>query len=185
MVKRKNYYISRKRNNKFKFYRAIYNYHATKISVSTLLEYTGSTIKFKISTQSYLNIPDSISAAPDWKLYANIFNSFKLRGIKITVSPHQAQGGFIGGTTQLGVLTSPDLQGFADVVESNRSIICSMTDVKTLYVNFGNGSTGWLGTQRVSDLPGKIVAAISEDSSSGVMHWDVNIDFYVIYKNEL
>ena len=54
MVKRKNYYISRKRNNKFKFYRAIYNYHATKISVSTLLEYTGSTIKFKIRLGTYL-----------------------------------------------------------------------------------------------------------------------------------
>ena len=94
MVKRKNYYISRRRNNRLRFYKAIYNFHATKISVSTILEYTGNTIKFKISDQSYMNIPDSLAAAPDWKAYSVIFNSFKLRGLKITVSPHAAVGGY-------------------------------------------------------------------------------------------
>ena len=185
MGKRKNYYISRRRNNRFKFYKAIYNYHATKISVSSVLEYTGNTIKFMISNQSYMNIPDSLAAAPDWKAYATIFNSFKLRGIKITVSPHQSVGGFLGGTVQIGVLTSDDTNTFADVVESNKSIIASQADTKTLYVNFGNGSTGWLGIQRYGDLPGKIVAGASEQSSSGAMRWDVNIDYYLIYKNEL
>ena len=134
MGKRKNYYISRRRNNRFKFYKAIYNYHATKISVSSVLEYTGNTIKFMISNQSYMNIPDSLAAAPDWKAYATIFNSFKLRGIKITVSPHQSVGGFLGGTVQIGVLTSDDTNTFADVVESNKSIIASQADTKTLYV---------------------------------------------------
>ena len=185
MAKRKNYYISRRKNNKFRFYRAIYNFHATKISVSSLLEYTGNTIKFKISGQSYMNIPDSLAAAPDWKAYSTIFNSFKLRGLKITVSPHAPQGGFLGGTVQIGVLTSDDQNSFADVVESNRSMIASQTDSKTLYVNFGNGSTGWLGIQRIGDLPGKIVAGASEQSSSGVMQWDINVDYYIIYKNEL
>ena len=185
MVKKKNYYISRRRNNRLRFYRAIYNFHATKISVSSILEYTGSTIKFKISDQSYMNIPDSLAAAPDWKQYATIFNSFKLRAIKITVSPHAPVGGFIGGTVQIGVLTNDDTNNFADVVESNRSMIASQTDVKTLYVNFGSGSTGWIGIQRYGDLPGKIVAGASEQSSSGVMRWDINVDYYLIYKNEL
>lgn len=185
MGKRKNYYISRRRNNRFKFYKAIYNYHATKISVSSVLEYTGNTIKFKISTQNYMNIPDSLAAAPDWKKYSTIFNSFKLRGIKITVSPHAPVGGFLGGTVQVGVLTNEDNHDFADVVESNKSIICSQTDTKTLYVNFGSGSTGWLGILRYTDLPGKIVAGASEQSSSGAMRWDVNVDYYIIYKNEL
>ena len=185
MPKRYHNYISRKRNNRFKFYKAIYNYHATKISVSSVLEYSGNTIKFSISTQSYMNIPDSLAAAPDWKQYATIFNSFKLRGIKITVSPHAPVGGFIGGTVQIGVLTSDDQNGFADVVESNRSMICSQTDTKYLYVNFGNGSTGWLGIQRYGDLPGKIVAGASEQSSSGAIRFDVNVDYYIIYKNEL
>jgi len=185
MVKRKNYYISRRKNRKFQFYRAIYNFHATKISVSTILEYTGNRIKFKISDQSYMNIPDSLAAAPDWKVYATIFNSFKLRALKITISPHAPTGGFIGGTVQIGVLTNDDQNTFADVVESNRSIIASQTDQRSLYVNFGNGSTGWIGIQRYGDLPGKIVAGASEQSESGVIRWDVNVDYYLIYKNEL
>ena len=173
------------RRKKISFYKAIYNYHATKISVSSILEYTGNTIKFSISGQSYMNIPDSLAAAPDWKQYATIFNSFKLRGVKINISPHHPVGGFVGGTVQIGVLTNDDTNNFADVVESNKSIIASQTDTKTLYVSFKGGSTGWLGIQRYGDLPGKIVAGASEQSSSGVMRWDVNVDYYLIYKNEL
>ena len=107
------------RRKKISFYKAIYNYHATKISVSSILEYTGNTIKFSISGQSYMNIPDSLAAAPDWKQYATIFNSFKLRGVKINISPHHPVGGFVGGTVQIGVLTNDDTNNFADVVESN------------------------------------------------------------------
>ena len=120
MARRRRFFRRRK---KFNFYKAIYNYHATKISVSSILEYSGSTIKFKISDQSYMNIPDSLAAAPDWKQYATIFNSFKLRGLKISISPHNSVGGFIGGTVQIGVLTNDDTNNFADVVESNRSIL--------------------------------------------------------------
>ena len=161
MVKKNNKLLKYRRRG-FNFWKSIYNYHATKLSVSSLLEYTGNTCKFKISTQSYMNIPDTLSASPDFKNYANIFNSFKLRAIKITISPHTSPTPFLGGTVQVGVLTSPDQSTFGDVVESNKSCIASYLNRSVLYVSFGNGSTGWIGCQRVGDIPGKIVAAQSE-----------------------
>ena len=34
-------------------------------------------------------------------------------------------------------------------------------------------------------LPGKLAAGVSEASTSGEMTWDITIDFYVLFKNEL
>lgn len=186
MVKGKNNnYISRKRNYKMKFYRAIKNYHYTKITFVTKIDYTGNSIKIAISSQTYVPISDGLAACPDWKAFASIFNSFKCKGMKLTVSPHVTSQPFLGGSPVIGVLTNFDQNTFGDVSESNKSMIMPYTEPKTLYVSFNGSSTGWIGVERYSDLPGKIVCAISELSASGIFTWDLMVDYYIMYKTEL
>lgn len=185
MVKNKKNYISRRRNYKMKFYRAIKNYHYTKITFVTKIDYIGNTIKIAISNQTYANLADGLAACPDWKSFATIFNSFKCRGLKMTVSPHVSGPPFVGGSPVIGVLTNYDQNTFGDVSESNKSMIMPYTEPKSLYVSFNGSSTGWIGVERYGDLPGKIVVAISESSSSGVFTWDLMVDYYIMYKTEL
>lgn len=184
MTKGKKFY-SRKKYMRFRFFKAVKNYHSTKISFCTKIDYVGNSIKIAISNQTYVPIADGLAACPDWKTYATIFNSFKLRGIKLTVSPHIQSQPFVGGSPVIGVLTNFDQNTFGDVCESNRSTIMPYTEPRKLYVSFNGSSTGWIGVERYSDLPGKIVTAISELSSSGQFTWDLVVDFYILYKTEL
>lgn len=184
MAKGKKFY-SRKKYMRLRFFKAIKNYHSTKISFCTKIDYVGSSIKIAISGQSYVPIADGLAACPDWKSYSSIFNSFKLRGVKLTVSPHPQEPPFVGGSPVIGILTNYDQNTFGDVCESNKSMIMPFTEPRKLYVSFNGSSTGWLGVERYTDLPGKIVSAISELSTTGKITWDLVVDFYVIYKTEL
>ena len=174
-------FYRRKKNN---FWRNISNYHYTKVSCSSQLVYSGANITFSISTNPFIDLLAGLVACPDWKKYAQLFNTVKLRAVRVVANPHGAVGGFIGGTAQLAFLTGSDAVNFGETVESNRSIVLPFNQQKQLYVSFGTGNTGWQTTGNPV-FEGKLAAAVSGASSSGQMTWDITIDYYLLFKTEL
>lgn len=177
---RKRFY-RRKKNN---FWRNISNYHYTKVSCSSQLVYSGANITFSISTSPVIDLLQALIACPDWKKYCQIFNSVKIRGIRVIANPHGAVGGFVGGTPQIAFLTGSDDVNFGEIVESNRSLVLPFNQQKQLYVRFGTGNTGWQTTGNPV-FEGKLAAGVSGASSSGQMTWDITLDFYILFKCEL
>lgn len=171
---------------KFKdtFWKKVSNYHYTKISCSSQLTYSGGNITFSISTANHIDLLQALVSCPDWKKYAAIFNSCKIRAMKVIVNPHSAVGGFLGGTSQIAFITGADTIDFGEIVESNRSLVLPFNEQKSLYVSFGSGNTGWQTTGNPV-FEGKLAAGVSGASSSGAMNWDINIDFYILFKTEL
>lgn len=182
MAKFKRRFYRKKKNS---FFRNVARYHYTKVSVSTTLQYTGNTIKFKITSTSNFELHSALVAAPDWTKYANLFTTFKLRGVGITVNPHPTSTPFVGGTAQLAFLTDSDNATFGECVESNKSISLPYTGIRKLYMKYPGGATGFMAMKTPDLLPGKLAAGVSEGSTSGEMTWDITMDFYILFKNEL
>ena len=118
-VTRKNNYW---KGRKVLFYKSIKNYHYAKLSFATTVEYAGSSMKFTVNNGNYIPFGDAIQYCPDWKTYAKLFLTMKVRGVAIQITPIGPTGNFSGTAAAIALLTNTDTNTFNECIESDQGL---------------------------------------------------------------
>lgn len=181
MVKyRRRYY---KRSNKAGFYKAVSRYHYTKLTTfgQIMLDNTG--IKFAVNSSQILLAANALQACPDWPSYIALFLSYKVRSVRVTVTPNKDQDLDYRGTAAFGYVATSDGAGVADTLESNKSLVLNPLQQTSAYWTLTGGLTGWIPTTYQSMTTGKFQCSTTTNAVSGGIVWSYKIDFYVMFKN--
>lgn len=177
LVRKRNYYSNRGKG--YQFYKAIRAYHYAKLSTSTTIEYSGSSIKFAASNGSMYPLPDALQACSDYKSYSSLFLTFKVRAISIQITPMNPVGGFLGAASIIGLVAPGDSLTFSSLSESDQSLLMPYANFATKFFRTG---FSWTPTDDTSNMSGAFGLAFDANSSSGAMRWGVKFTFYVLYK---
>ena len=177
--RRKKYY--RKKN----FNKIASNYSKAKLDVSKRIMATTQGMRWDNPNATTVAISDLIDASPDYNMYRQLYMSFKLTGIAVNVTPMLRSNNFSTvGAICLGLLTDNDGDTFANVVESDKSIMLSFQNDKRRYWSFNGGSTGWVNIEAGETFPGKFGVATGDLPTAGDAYWAVKFTFYVTMKNK-
>lgn len=196
---KKTYKKKKRYNKKFSFYKAISNYHKTKLSCSYRIELNQVEIKFLgIGNNNIATITDLLNSCADWNTYKTLFLSYKLTGMKITCSPTpaiqkieavQTDTGYFPvaafacpATPALALLSVDDAVDYPSIVESNKHQLLSYNNKTSSYFSFTGGSVGWFETRNTTVQPGRIAVNIQQVATAGSCHWQVLFDFYIMFK---
>ena len=173
--KKNNYWQRRK----YMFYKAIRNYHYVKLSVTDLVEYTGSTIKFLSNSATSIKIGDVLAACPDYKEYRALYVSMQVRAIAIQAIPCCNTGDFIGGTALIALLTDNENVDTPSCEDSDHSLVLNPLQFCSMYWKTGYP---WSSSDDGTESFGKIGVAKNANSQQGAMRWTIRFIFYVLYK---
>ena len=143
---------SRKRYWKARFYKSIKNYHYAKLSFATTVEYSGSNMKFVVNNGNYIPFGDAIQYCPDWKTYAKLFLTMKVRGVAIQVTPIGPTGNFAGTAAAVALLTNTDTNTFNECIESDQGLPLPFQNFANKYFKV---NMDWTPTDDVSNTGGK------------------------------
>lgn len=179
-ARRRRYY----RRRGFSFKRAISNYTYTKLS--TLDEITMDTTVIKLVKPNDVkdNLYTYLSKCADWKTYTQLYTSFKLVGLAITVTPNTPIGTFKwAGTAAIAYTSFADQTDVSSCIESNKSILLSVVAPTRRYFPLNNGVTSWVSTSSPAQVPGNILVACNRYPGDGGLVWSIRFDFYVMFKN--
>ena len=175
-----------RRSRKAMFYKAISNYHATKLTAFTQIALDSTGIKFTENNSQIWLLSNALAGCSDWKAYSTLFISFKLRGLRLTVVPNPSINDFdYRGTAALGYVATADGAFVADTLESNKSLVLSPLQTVSCYWPLNGGTTGWTATNTTNQMTGKLQCASSSNASSGGVVFSMRVDFYIIYKNTI
>lgn len=177
---RKRYY---RKSNKAGFLKAISRYHYTKLSTfgQIMLDNTG--IKFGFNSSQILLAGTALESCNDWKQYTGLFLSYKIRGVKVTLTPNYPQDIDYRGTAAFGYVSNADAASVGDTVESNKSVLLNPMQQSSVYWPLTGGLTEWIPTTYQNMTIGKFQCTTSTNAVSGGIVWSYKIDFYVIFKN--
>ena len=93
-------------------------------------------------------------------MYRQLYLSMKVTGVVASVVPMLKTSNYAGaGSYVMGLLTDNDGDGFANIVESDRSIMLDYQHVFRRYWTFHGGSTGWVDIEKGEEFPGKFGVA--------------------------
>lgn len=172
-----------RRSRKSGFYKAIAKYHYTKLSCfgQIMLDNTG--IKFGVNNSQIYLAGSALESCNDWKPYVGLFLSYKIRGIKVTITPNKDQDLDFRGTAAFGYVSNNDSASVGDTVESNKSLLLNPLQQTTAYWSLTGGLTEWIPTTYQNMTVGKFQCSSSSNAVSGGIVWSYKIDFYVMFKN--
>ena len=173
---RKSYSYS---GNRFRFYKAISNYHHVKLSTSDIVEYSGSTIKFVANNGNFVPIETLLQGCPDFKTYRDLFVSFKVRSISVHAVPLCNVSDFVGGSAFLALLSDNENPNLTTCVDSDHSLVLNPNQFCSLYIKMG---TPWASSNDSSLGFGRIGVASNGATTQGAMRWTIKFTFYVLYK---
>ena len=182
MVKYTRKYYRKRR--KFGFKKAISNYTYTKLS--TLDEITMDTTAIKLVKPNDVkdNLYAYLDRCADWKTYTQLYTSFKVVGLAITVTPNTPIGTFKwAGTGAIAYTAFADQTDVSSCIESNKSILLSVVAPTRRYFPLNGGVTSWVSVSSPAQVPGNILVACNRYPSDGGLVWSVRFDFYVMFKN--
>lgn len=174
MTKR-NYWKARKAI----FYKSIKNFHYAKLSFATTVEYQGGSMKFTVNNGNYIPFGDAIQYCPDFKTYAKLFLTMKVRAVAMQVTPIGQVQDFVGAAAVLALLTNTDTNTFNECVESDQGIVLPYQNFVNKYFKV---NMDWIGTDDTSNATGKFCLNAEASSTSGAFRWTVKFIFYIIYK---
>lgn len=184
MVKYRRRYYRRNYSNYYNtFLKSIARYHYTKLTCfgQILLDQTG--IKFAVNSSQILLASTALNSCNDWEKYKNLFLSYKVRGIKVTLVPNIDQGIDFRGTASFGYVSNSDETSVGDTLESNKSLLLNPQQQTSAYWPLTNGLTGWINNNSTNQTNGKFQCAATSNATAGGLIWSYKIDFYVMYKN--
>ena len=173
-ARRRRYY----RRRGWSFKRAISNYTYTKLS--TLDEITMDTTAIKLVKPNDVkdNLYSYLSRCADWKTYTQLYASFKVVGLAITVTPNTPIGTFKwAGTGAIAYTSFADQTDVSTCIESNKSVMLSVVAPARRYFPLNNGVTSWESTTSPAQVPGVILVACNRYPSDGGLVWSVRFDF--------
>lgn len=186
MKKVNNYKRYYRRNGYRRFKQIISHYHATRLSYVDNIRLATNELKFVKLDADRGRIGDIVAACPDFDSYKKLFLSFKVTGIKITVSPQYPLSNFdMRHGVVLGVTAASDDQTASAVAESNKSLILSPVQMVTKYFGLQGGIIGWQPTTPAGQTVGGGYITVASDgfANSGGIIFSVLFDFYVMFKN--
>lgn len=179
MAKRK--YRKRYYRNKNRIMR---NYFKMKLDIVERLGMDNSGFKFISWNSNAKDIGVVLNGCDDWPKAAGLFHSFKLTGVAITAIPGVYGSDFYArGSPMVGILTSNEQANFNTLAESNSSIVLSYNETRRRYYSFHGGETGWMSTDMLADLNGRIYAETLSLAETGNFVWTIKFTFYVTFKN--
>ena len=113
------------RRNRFRrFKNMISKYHATKLTYVDNIRLATNELKFVKQDAARARIGDLVALCPDFTAYKAIFLSYKVTGIKITVTPQYPLANFdMRSAVMLGITAASDDETASNVAESNKSLI--------------------------------------------------------------
>lgn len=196
---KKTYKKKKRYSKRFNFYKAISNYHKTKLSCSYRIELNQVEIKWLgIGNNNIATVTDLLNSCADWNTYKTLFLSYKLTGIKVTCSPTptiqkieavQTDTGYFPvaafacpATPALALLAVDDAVDYPAIVESNKHHLLSYQNKTSSYFSLTGGSVGWFETRNTTVQPGRFAVNIQQVATAGSCHWQVLFDFYIMFK---
>lgn len=179
-VRRRRYY----RRRGWSFKRAISNYTYTKLSTLDEISMDNTGMKLIKPNDVKWNLYQYLNLCADWKTYTQLYTSFKLVGLSITVTPNTPIGTFKwGGTGAIAYTAFADQTDVSTCIESNKSVMLSVVAPSRRYFPLNNGVTSWVSTSSPGQVPGCILVACNRYPTEGGLVWSVRYDFYVMFKN--
>ena len=196
---KKTYKKRRRYSKKFNFYKAISNYHKTKLSCSYRIELNTVEIKWLgIGNNNIALVSDLLNSCADTNTYKTLFLSYKLTGIKVTASPTpgiqkieavQTQTGSFPvaafacpATPALALLAIDDAVDYPAIIESNKHMLLSYHNKTSSYFSLSGGAVNWFDTRNNNVQPGRIAVNIQQVATAGSWFWQVVFDFYIMFK---
>lgn len=183
MVKR--YIIRRSRRvTRRMFNRIAGNYTRARLDVSRRVMLSQNGVQWE-NNATTITLGDLIDTSPDYNMYRQLYLSFKLTGIAVSVVPMLHTANLNGASSiVLGLLTDNDGDGFANIVESDKSIMLDFQNHFRRYWNMNGGSTGWVNIEAGEDFPGKFGVQVNDAPQAGEAYWTVKFTFYLLMKNK-
>lgn len=183
MAKRR-YYRRFRRVSKRAFNKIASNYTKAKLDVSKRIFLGINGVHWE-NNATTITLGDLIDVSPDYNMYRQLYLSFKLTGIAASVVPMLHTVNLNGASSiVLGLLTDNDGDGFANIVESDKSIMLDYQNVHRRYWNMNGGSTGWVNIEAGEDFPGKFGVQVNDPPTAGEAVWTVKFTFYLLMKNK-
>lgn len=198
MVKGKKKYYGYRKRRKAAFYKAISNYHKTKLTFSDRIALTHADVVFLSTNNNVLSLSTSLGAAPDWNLYKDLFLSYKLTGIAFEAVPCPVFPNTVVATTGtgqfpvqktnivcmpvVGLISLTDAITYNSIAESNKSVILNAYTTTRVYWSLRGGAVAWDCTNAPNEQSARIATNVSGLPSDGELRWNVRLDFYIIYK---
>jgi hypothetical protein len=160
------------------------NYFKARLDYIDRLGMDNSAFKFIAQNSNLKGLTTLIQACGDWPKYVQLFHSMKLTGMAIEATPQVLADNYeCRGTPLLGLLTAGDQTDFNTLAESKGCITLNYTNTKRKYISFNGSNTGWISTDNLSALDGKIFAETNSLASGGNFIWNVKFSFYITFKN--
>ena len=179
-ARRRRYY----RRRGWSFKRAISNYTYTKLSTIDEISMDNTGMKLIKANGVKQNLYGYLDACADWKTYTQLYTSYKLVGLAISVTPNTPIGTFKwGGTGAIAYTSFADQTDVSTCIESNKSVMLSVVAPVRRYFPLNNGATSWVSTSSPAMVPGSILVACNRYPTDGGLVWSVRFDFYVMFKN--
>lgn len=184
MAKRR-YYRRNRRVSRRAFNKIAANYTKAKLDVAKRIILNNQQIRWDNPNATTVSFSDLIDLSPDYNMYRQLYLSFKLTGVSVSVVPMLHTANFAGASSVvLGMLTDNDGDGFANVVESDKSILLDFQNPFRRYWSFTGGSTGWVNIEAGEDFPGKFGVQVNDLPTAGEAYWTVKFTFYLLMKNK-
>ena len=182
MVKYRRRFYRRRRGYSFK--KAVSNYTYTKLSTLDEITMDGGSMKLTKPNDVKDNLYNYLSRCADWKTYTQLYTSFKLVGLAITVTPNTPVGTFKwAGTGAIAYTAFADQTDVSSCIESNKSLMLSVVAPTRRYFPLNGGVTSWVSVSSPAQVPGNILVACNRYPGDGGLVWSVRFDFYVMFKN--
>lgn len=197
----KNYYKKKYYSNKVskrQFNYIASHYYKAKLSTTFRIRSDTDTCQFLPFNDNKYAISQLISACPDWGSMKKMFQSYKLTGIAVTIAPIPIQDQAVNVTTQtgtfpvtynsivsapaFGIITTYDESAYADIIESDKSLILNFTNTVRKYWPFK--VTDWQSSMNTNQEQGpKFAVNVQGLNTNGTCMWQVKCDFYITYRN--
>lgn len=187
-----------RRRRKFAFYRAISNYHKTKLTYTTRLALTQNSCNFLAQNTNVMPLSYCLGAAPDWGLYKDLFLSYRLTGIAFAAIPCPIFPNTVVATTTtgqfpvqktnivsmpvVGLISFTDADTYAGIADSNKSMILNAYNTTRAYWSLQGGAVSWDCTNAPNEQSARFATNVEGLPSDGELRWAIKIDFYIIYK---
>lgn len=186
MVKgqKKNYW-SYRRYRKSQFNKVASNYTKVRFDKSYRILLSHLAINFAETNQPIISLTNMIQGSPDFQMYRQLYQSMKITGFALYVTPMLRSNNYAGmSTVALALQTDNDGNNVGNVVESDKSIILNFQTPSRAYWSMHSGSTGWIALDDLQRIPGKISVAVDDLPTGGEAYWVVKVSFWVLLKNK-
>lgn len=174
------------------------HYYKAKLSTTIRIKLDTSACNFLPNNQATYRIADLISSCPDWGLLKKMFQSYKLTGIALTIVPIPVQDQSLNVTTNtgtfpiaanaivsapaIGILTTYDENSYAEIIESDKSLILNFRNTIRKYWPFK--VTDWQSSINTNQELGPVLAVnVQGVNTGGTAMWQIKCDFYITYRN--